>query len=155
MTERRQFPILNSGGCKVDWQFVEDHAGKQAMTNHGQTVQRLAERGGLSWEELYYAVKGERWPYTKKVVDRQGAISTIRAMETVYLSLTTPCPPPGYVLIPIEAMPTTIKAMAETIPVDDEGPMVAVCDIIDCAENKQRTILKAIYAAIVKEFTPI
>ncbi|TIX58755.1 MAG: hypothetical protein E5V25_26555 [Mesorhizobium sp.] len=48
---RRTFPILNGGGQKIDWQLVADHS-TQAKRNHYQTVERLAERGGLSWCEL-------------------------------------------------------------------------------------------------------
>jgi hypothetical protein len=35
----------------VPYDLVKRHE-KQAMANHGQTVDRLAERGGLSWLEL-------------------------------------------------------------------------------------------------------
>lgn len=33
------------------------------MKNHGQTVERLAERGGLSWRELAWNISGE--PFEK------------------------------------------------------------------------------------------
>ena len=36
----------------VPWAFVEPHE-ERAMQNHGQTLERLAERGGLSIVELY------------------------------------------------------------------------------------------------------
>lgn len=77
---RRQFPVLNSGGQKIDWQLVADH-GKQAQANHYQTVERLAERGGLAWCELY-AVLHNR-PYQK--MDENEAIIACRALEVRYV----------------------------------------------------------------------
>jgi hypothetical protein len=58
----KTFPILEScvRRCReqhfasplvVSFDLVKRHE-KQAVANHGQTVERLAERGGLSWLEL-------------------------------------------------------------------------------------------------------
>ena len=50
---QKLFPILgeNKGVAFVPWSLVEPHQA-QAMKNHRQTLERLAERGGLSWPEL-------------------------------------------------------------------------------------------------------
>lgn len=65
MTDR--FPILGSEkrmrGAKrltVPWSTVEPHAG-QAYRNHGQTLERLATRGGLGWSELLAVLKDREW----------------------------------------------------------------------------------------------
>lgn len=44
-------------GCprSVAWAVVQPHA-KRAMRNHGQSLERLAERGGLGPSELYALV---------------------------------------------------------------------------------------------------
>lgn len=60
MTEKR-FPILRSGRDKhpfkwVPWDVIEAHR-KQAEKNHLQTLERLAQRGGLSASELYLALE--------------------------------------------------------------------------------------------------
>lgn len=34
----------------IPWEVIADHE-KQAMINHGQTLERLAERGGLDYSE--------------------------------------------------------------------------------------------------------
>lgn len=54
----RTFPVLGSSGERVPWSFVEKHAA-QIVSNHAQSVERLAERGGLAWAELYHATRGE------------------------------------------------------------------------------------------------
>lgn len=70
MTERR-FPLLFGHGREglklvarlgcprsVPWSFVAPHEA-QARANHDQTLERLAERGGLSPSELVAVVRGE------------------------------------------------------------------------------------------------
>lgn len=61
----KTFPILNSGGQSVPWKAVEPHS-EQAMKNHSQTLGRLAERGGLSWKELYYVLTDSPFQYAKR-----------------------------------------------------------------------------------------
>lgn len=86
---RPTFPILNGGGAKIDYQLVEDHGG-QARDNHGQTVKRLAERGGLSWCELHAVLHNRKW----EKMDSNDAMIACRALEAKYLAaLTSPVAP--------------------------------------------------------------
>ncbi len=57
MTERR-YPI--QGGPSVPWEFMAPHEA-QARKNHGQTLERLAERGGLGCDEAWVIVHGLSW----------------------------------------------------------------------------------------------
>jgi len=82
---RKQFPILGSRGAKIDLQLVEDH-GKQAYSNHYQTVERLAERGGLSWCELHAVLNNRPW----QKLDENTAIAECRAIEARYLGAFDP-----------------------------------------------------------------
>ena len=82
---RKQFPILGSRGAKIDLQLVEDH-GKQARANHYQTVERLAERGGLSWCELHAVLNNRAW----QKMDENTAIAECRAIEARYLGAFNP-----------------------------------------------------------------
>lgn len=57
------FPILPSARYGYVREYVPEWIVKkheaQAMKNHGdQTVERLAQRGGLSWYELYCTLNG-------------------------------------------------------------------------------------------------
>lgn len=56
----RTFPVLGERGFSIPWSIVAPHAG-QAHRNHGQTLERLAERGGLSWGELWMVLNGHEW----------------------------------------------------------------------------------------------
>lgn len=49
------FPVLDDNNIMVPYGLVMKHQ-KQAFENHMQNVDRLAERGGLSMEELYYVL---------------------------------------------------------------------------------------------------
>ena len=57
MTDARRFPIMSREGLpkSVPWFLVGKHA-QQAIKNHGQTLERLAERGGLDPMELWCVV---------------------------------------------------------------------------------------------------
>lgn len=86
MTEKR-FPVLGSpdGQPKsVPWHLVEPHR-KQAEKNHSQTLERLAERGGLSWAELFAAMAGVSpfaifGTFTKKLKE----LTMVRAEEFLW-----------------------------------------------------------------------
>ena len=84
--KRPTFPILGSKGAVVDLQLVADH-GRQAYTNHGQTVTRLAERGGLSWSELHAVLHNRRW----QKMDETEAVITCRGIEARYLTAWENC----------------------------------------------------------------
>ncbi len=57
----KRFPILNTVGF-IPLAAIAPHE-NQALKNHYQTLERLAERGGLAWSEAL-AVLEDR-PYTK------------------------------------------------------------------------------------------
>jgi len=75
-----RFPVLNQQNCRpseqklmprsVPWAFVEAFR-QQAEQNHGQTLERLAERGGLAPEEMWLAAHGLR---LRDMPDEQVAI---------------------------------------------------------------------------------
>ena len=50
----KEFPIMkNKGKEYIPYDVIKPHE-EQALKNHcGQTLDRLAERGGLSWAEAY------------------------------------------------------------------------------------------------------
>ena len=59
---RDQIAELQKLGCPRDvpWELVKDHE-KQALKNHDQSVQRLAERGGLDHLELVAVLTDRTW----------------------------------------------------------------------------------------------
>lgn len=68
----KHFPVLpnympprerkNYEDCpkSIDWEFLEPHR-RQATKNHYQTLERLAERGGLSADELVAVLEDRPW----------------------------------------------------------------------------------------------
>jgi len=60
--QTKMFPILGNyvKEGEVPWDFVAPHEA-QAKRNHDQSLERLAERGGLSWLELYAVLTGRRF----------------------------------------------------------------------------------------------
>lgn len=60
MESPKTFPIMAVGGCHafdLPWTLIAPHEA-QAVANHGQTLARLAERGGLSATEAYAVMNG-------------------------------------------------------------------------------------------------
>lgn len=76
----RQFPILPSVRAElpdlpasVPWSLVAPHE-CQAQRNHYQTLERLAERHGLSWRELYFIITDQEWPRGRvEMTEREAA----------------------------------------------------------------------------------
>ena len=59
--DEKRFPILGHEWIKsVPWSVVEPHR-EQAQRNHDQTLERLAERGGLGIEELTAILADQHW----------------------------------------------------------------------------------------------
>lgn len=70
MNSERHFPVIvprdrksrELQGCprSVPWSLVEPHRAR-AMTNHGQTLEELASRGGLAPNELHAVMHDRKW----------------------------------------------------------------------------------------------
>jgi hypothetical protein len=56
----KRFPILEEGRPSVSWLELVPHA-RQAYLNHNQTLERLAQRGGLSYAEFWFVMHDEDW----------------------------------------------------------------------------------------------
>lgn len=67
MADDRWFPILGSKPrVSIPWGCIAPHA-RQADLNHYQTLERLAERGGLSWHEALAVLTDRKWEAVKSV----------------------------------------------------------------------------------------
>jgi hypothetical protein len=64
----KEFPILGSNIKSVPYGLVEKH-NCQAFANHMQNVDRLAERGGLAWDELYYVLSDKPFDKRKLLIE--------------------------------------------------------------------------------------
>ncbi len=61
MTDRTSMPIMGCAAItSIPWAAIEEH-GRQAMANHGQTLKRLAGRGGLGVCEAVAIIEDRRW----------------------------------------------------------------------------------------------
>nr|WP_295941241.1 hypothetical protein [uncultured Acidovorax sp.] len=57
---REYMPILQNPDFKLTWTLIEPHR-QQAMDNHGQTLEKLADRGGLSFCEAAAILEDRKW----------------------------------------------------------------------------------------------
>ena len=65
----------------VPWDLVKDHE-SQAQSNHSQSLEHLAERGGLSPKELWCVVHDKKF-YDVRDMTEAKAIEWLRGVEGV------------------------------------------------------------------------
>lgn len=56
----KKFPIIKSGGEYIPFEMMIEHE-EQCYKNHGQSVERLASRGGTSYLETYYILNNSEF----------------------------------------------------------------------------------------------
>lgn len=56
---------------------------RQAQINHGQSVARLKERGGLSWCELAAVLDGRRWEAMKLDAAHESAMRRVLSWQAM------------------------------------------------------------------------
>lgn len=64
---------------EIPWAFIAPHEA-QALRNHGQTLNRLAERGGLAACEAIDIIEGRKWGSAKPCIENEHyLINLVRA----------------------------------------------------------------------------
>jgi len=58
---------------------VQQHE-KQALRNHGQTLKRLAERGGLGWIEMLCVLENREYDFRTKLTEE---VARIKVLEII------------------------------------------------------------------------
>jgi hypothetical protein len=74
-----EFPILGTK-FTIPWKAITPHE-KQALSNHGQTLKRLAERGGLDWVEALAVMEDRKWVRLDSEVARKKVLSIVSEQE--------------------------------------------------------------------------
>jgi len=85
VSDARRFPVLRQMSKAVmpktvPWAFAETLRA-QAANNHGQTLERLAERGGLGPEEMYAAAHGWKWGRIGNVTEADAIAWLVEAVK--------------------------------------------------------------------------
>lgn len=68
----KKFPILNDKIKEISWNKVEDYR-VRIEDIHGQTLEKLAKRGGLSAWELWHHVHGKKFRLDTKHITEEKA----------------------------------------------------------------------------------
>ena len=76
-------PIMGSAiMSEIPWAMIAPHEA-QATRNHGQTLNRLAERGGLCSSEALQILDGKPWGYYRPCEENDRAlINRVREWRT-------------------------------------------------------------------------
>lgn len=77
----RPFPIMGNATFKdVPWWLAES-CSTQLWRNHGQSVRRLSERGGLDVLELAAALRGVGWLHCRDITEDQAVMQIQAALN--------------------------------------------------------------------------
>ncbi len=72
MSEERYFPVMQHPEIKLPWSLIAQHEA-QARANHGQSLEKLAHRGGLACDEAAAVLEDRKW---SKIIWPLGAMRT-------------------------------------------------------------------------------
>lgn len=94
-----RFPVLERRGYgerafTVPIALVLEHE-RQAQDNHGQTVKRLKERGGLSWCELAAVLGDRKWLRMELDAAHESAMRSVLIWQDKQRRATLTQPPTG------------------------------------------------------------
>ena len=123
MSEKK-FPILETNES-IDWNLIAPHE-KQAMENHGQTLEKLASRHGLSWYELLCVMADKKLlvdiKYDKEK-DYEKLCRQVLLLEEVkqYRAIGT-----------LEECRAAVEKQTETLTVDEAKTIAAKAICIGC-----------------------
>jgi hypothetical protein len=76
-SDRKTLPLAPQS---IPFWIVEQHAA-QARSNHAQTVQRLADRGGCSWRELLAIMTDRSFWTVPKISDSAAMIEVVSIIQ--------------------------------------------------------------------------
>lgn len=67
MTEKyRKYPIIGTNPQEyIPWDVLAPHETQAEINHGGQSLERLAQRGGLSWQEVYAIINDKTWRQIK------------------------------------------------------------------------------------------
>jgi len=83
----KTFPVLQPvEGCPhvIPWGLIQPHE-RQAQTNHSQTLEELARRGGLDVRELYYVLNDKPYGFGVEAVTEGVALFFVKQAALDYL----------------------------------------------------------------------
>lgn len=77
---RTVMPIMGATlMSEIPWEMIAPHE-RQTHANHGQSLERLAERGGLAACEALDIIEGRRWGSAKPCIENEHyLINKVRA----------------------------------------------------------------------------
>lgn len=75
------FPVLQGKTIKrVPWAMLTPHE-PQALINHDQSLERLAQRGGLGADEMIFILEDRGWTHERDVQERETEVDLIARVE--------------------------------------------------------------------------
>lgn len=77
-----EFPIIGTSES-IPYELIAPHE-EQAIKNHGQTLQRLAERGGLDWIESLAVLEDREFKRMSMILAKVEVLKIVSKCKEVY-----------------------------------------------------------------------
>lgn len=79
---KTEFPILGSKPKEyISLDVIKPHE-KQAIINHMQTLERLASRGGLSWNEILFILEDKQYDYKTQISEMSARTKVLQIVDS-------------------------------------------------------------------------
>lgn len=82
--DEKRFPILSPGQSdSISWSILEPHRRQAALNHGGQTLEALANRGGLSYGELLAVLEDRKYEPMAEIYAQKRLKEVISAIGDV------------------------------------------------------------------------
>ena len=120
----KEFPILKSNGATIPWKSIASHEA-QALRNHGQSLEKLASRGGLSWCEALAVLRNSKFIEMPEEEAKEKVLALLPNQEWIVPVTWEVC---GFIKVRAESAEEACKKVHEDV---DDYPLPYQSEYVD------------------------
>lgn len=132
----KEFPILKSNGATIPWESIAPHEA-QALKNHGQSLERLASRGGLSWCEALAVLRDSKFIAMPEEEAKEKVLALLPNQEWIVPVTWEAC---GFIKVRAESAEEACKKVHEDT---DDYPLPYQSEYVDASFDISGSIEEA------------
>lgn len=132
----KEFPILKSNGETIPWESIASHKA-QALINHGQSLEKLASRGGLSWCEALAVLRDSKFIAMSEEEAKEKVLALLPNQEWIVPVTWEAC---GFIKVRAESAEEACKKVHEDA---DDYPLPYQSEYVDASFDISGSIEEA------------
>ena len=122
----KEFPILKSNGETIPWESIASHE-EQALRNHGQSLEKLASRGGLSWCEALAVLRDSKFIAMPEEEAKEKVLALLPNQEWIVPVTWEMC---GFIKVCAESAEEACRKVHEDV---DDYPLPCQSEYVDAS----------------------